>query len=199
MTKLFKAAALLGALLFAAPAFAQVAVVDLEAAIANSNAYKTAQTQIQTTYKAQIDATRTRQQAINSELQPLAREIQTLQGNTATPPATLQSKVQAFEARRQSAARELATLSASYSRPNAYAQSQVADKVEAALRAAMNAKRVTVVVNPQAAILALPAADITADVTTQLNSLVTQVSVTPPANWQPGQPSATAPAAPQGR
>jgi hypothetical protein len=66
MTKMFKAAALalatIPAVALAAPAYAQsgVAVANLEGAIEQTNAYRTAMTQMQTTYKAQIDQARTR-------------------------------------------------------------------------------------------------------------------------------------------
>ena len=45
-------------------------------------------------------------------------------------------------------------------------------KVEAALRAAMAAKRVNLVINPEAVILATPGGDITPDLTAQLNTAV---------------------------
>jgi len=199
MTNMFKAAMVAGAIVASAavavPAQAQVAAVDLEKAIADSAAYKTAQGQIETTYKAQIDAARARSQAVQAELQPLAQELQTLQQNSATPPATLQQKATAFQQRRDAAQRELQTLQQPFARPNAYAQQQVAEKVEAALRAAMTAKRITIVLKPDAAILTLPAGDLTADVTAQLNQTVKTVSITPPANWQPGQPTTAAPPA----
>lgn len=199
MTKFLKGAATAASIAFAATvAQAQVAVVDLEGAVAQSAAMKTAQQQIQTQYKAQIDAFNARQTALNAELQPLQREIQTLQANSATPQATLQAKVNAFQTRQQTARQELGQLAQPFGRPSAYAQEQVTEKLEQALRAAMTAKRVTLVVRPEAAVLALPAGDLTADTVTQLNAILKTVSITPPAGWQPGQRAAqgAAPAAP---
>jgi len=55
-----------------------------------------------------------------------------------------------------------------------------------------------VVLQPQAVIKVLPAADITNDVLAELNASVPSVSITPPAGWQPGQAGAgQAPAQPQ--
>src|SRR3546814_14193435 len=55
------------------PAAAQsktgIAVVDLQRAVATSSAYSTARTQIQTTYKAQIDGFTARKNAIDAALQ----------------------------------------------------------------------------------------------------------------------------------
>src|SRR3546814_17545625 len=54
------------------PAAAQsktgIAVVDLQRAVATSSAYSTARTQIQTTYKAQIDGFTARKNAIDADL-----------------------------------------------------------------------------------------------------------------------------------
>jgi Skp family chaperone for outer membrane proteins len=186
MKTMFKFAAVVAAVA-AAPAFAQVAVADLNAAVEQSAAYQAAQSQIKTTYASQISAFNTRNQAIVNELQPMQAEIEKLQGTQGTPPATLQSKITIFRNKQQAAQAELQRLAAPFGRPTAYAQEQVADKLEAATRAAMAAKNVTVVLQPQAALLVLPAGDITADIVTQLNTLVKTVSITPPANWQPGQ------------
>ena len=198
ISKLLSAAAIATPLVLAAPAVAQVATANLEAAVDQSAAMRAAAQQIQTTYKAQIDAANTRQQALQTQLQPLAAELQTLQANTSTPPATLQAKAAAFQQRRDAAQRELATLTGPFNRPAAYAQEQIADKLDGAVRAAMQAKNVTVLVRPDAVLLALPAADLTQDVVAQLNNQVKTVSITPPATWQPGQQRAAAPTG-QGR
>jgi len=207
MKTMLKAAAL-GAALVAAPtlvagnAFAQaaagqgVAVVDLAKAVGESRAYQTAAQQIQTTYATQIAAFNARNTAINTELNPARTELQTLQNNPATPRATLEQKATALQTRVRTAQTELERLATPFARPLAYAREQVTAKLEQALRAAMTAKRVNVVINPEAAILALPAGDLTPDVTAQLNTLVTTVQTTPPANWQPGQAAAAPAAAP---
>jgi Skp family chaperone for outer membrane proteins len=195
------AAALLAAspLAFSAASAQSAAVADLQAAINQSAAMAAARTQIGTTYKAQIDAATARATALQTALQPLATELQTLQANPATPQATLQAKAQAFQQRRDAAQREVQTLSASFDRPTAYAQEQIVDKLDAAVKAAMQAKNVTVLLRPESILTIQPQADITADVVAQLNSQVKTVSITPPAGWQPGQRQQQAPAAGQGR
>ena len=71
-------------------------------------------------------------------------------------------------------------------------------KLEAAVNSAMTKKRINILLQPQAAIKALPAADITNDVMAELNATVPNVSITPPAGWQPGQAGgAAAPNQPQ--
>jgi Skp family chaperone for outer membrane proteins len=199
MMKLAYAALVAAPLALAAPAAAQVATANLDAAVGNSQAMTTARSQIQTTYKTQIDALNARQTALQGQLQPLVTEFNTLRANPATPQATLQTKAQAIQQRQEAAQRELSQLATPFERPAAYAQEQVAEKLEAAVRAAMAAKNVTLLVKPDSVMAAQPAADLTADITAQLNNTVKTVSITPPAGWQPGQqgaaPAAAAPAA----
>lgn len=194
------AAPLMAAVPAAAPAAAaaNVAVVNLDAAVVQSAAFKAAAGQIQTTYKTQIAAFQARQTAIQTELTPLRTEIETLQRNPATPKATLDAKVNAFQGRAQAAQAELQRMTLSFARPEAYAKEQIGDKIETALKSAMTAKNVNLVVTPEAVVAAQGSADLTPDVITQLNALVPSVSITPPANWQPGQSRGDA-AAPAGR
>lgn len=168
----------------AAPATG-VAIVDLDAAITNSAAFQSAATQIQTVYKTQITAAQTRQTALQNELNALRTEIETLQKNPATPKATLDAKIAVFQSKGQAAQAELQRLALPFARPQAYAREQVEAKAEQALKAAMTAKRIGIALRPEATIAA--SSDITLDMITQLNALVPSVSITPPANWQPGQ------------
>ena len=73
----------------AVPASAQVAgvaVADPEAAIQNSNAWKTAISQIQTTHKAALDQANARAQAVQNELRPLVQQLQTASQTPAREP-----------------------------------------------------------------------------------------------------------------
>jgi Skp family chaperone for outer membrane proteins len=189
----------------ALPSVAQaqtVAVADLDEAVAKSNAGVLANNQINLTYKAQIDAAQARANALNTELTGLRNAIVTAQRAPNPNQAAIQTQAAAYQKRQQEAEREVQTLSLPFQTANAYAREQIALKLEAALDRAMTAKRISIVLQPQAAIKALPASDITADVITQLNALVPTVSTTPPAGWQPGQaagaprPAAAAPATP---
>src|SRR5690242_10250536 len=67
-----------GVIAAAAPASAQsVAVLDPDAAIGNSNAWKTAAQSIQTTYKTQIDQVQARQTALANQIKTSAAPIDT--------------------------------------------------------------------------------------------------------------------------
>ncbi|WP_448502130.1 OmpH family outer membrane protein [Sphingomonas sp.] len=199
---------------FAVPAIAQtagMAVANPEGAVAQSNAWKTAQSQIQTTYAAQIQQAQTRQQALNNELRPLVEAYQKAASAPGANEASLRTQAQQIQQREQAANQELARLTEPAQRARAYAVEQISAQLQAAVNAAVARKKVTMLVRPEAVIYTAPTNDITADVTAELNRLVPNVSITPPAGWQPGgqqngqQPAAAAPAPaapaqqPQGR
>jgi Skp family chaperone for outer membrane proteins len=213
MIKTLAAGLALSTAIVAVPAAAQVnaiGVANLDAAVQRSTAWTTAMTQMQTTYKATIDQLNARETAIRNELQPLATKLQ----NDAKAPnanqQALQQQYKTIQQRQTAAQQELAKIGQPVARARAYVEEQIVGKLDDALRAAMTKKNVSLVVRPEAALSYQPAADITADVTTELNRLVPSVSITPPANWQPGgqqaaQPTPPAPAQqqqqkqPQGR
>jgi len=183
-----------------AQAVSNVAVADLDEAVAKSNAYVLAVNQIKITYKAQIDAADARAKALTAELQPLALAYQaaTKAPNAAQNQAALQQQLATLQQREQAANREVGKISEPVARARAYAQEQILMKLEAAVNSAMTKKRINILLQPQAAIKVLPAADITNDVLAELNVVVPNVSITPPAGWQPGQAGgAQAPSQPQ--
>ncbi len=187
-----------------AQSVSNVGVVDLEEAVSKSNAYNTAISQIKVTYKAQIDAADARAKALTAELQPLAVAYQTAAKapNAAQNQASLQQQLATLQQREQAANAEVAKISAPVALARAYALEQIQMKLEAAVNSAMTKKRINIVLQPQAVIKVLPAADITNDVLAELNVSVPNVSIVPPAGWQPGQAGANqapAQAQPQGR
>ena len=201
----------------AAPAAAQVngvAVADPQGAIAGTRAWAAARTQIQATYKAQLDQADARSKAIQAELQPLVTQFQTAQRAPGATNASLAPQYQAIQAKQQAGQAELARITAPAERAQAYAIEQIQAKLSDAVTAAVRAKNVSLLLRPEAALFAQPTADITAAITTELDRLVPTVSTAVPANWQPNQggqqqqgaapaaagraPAATRPA-PQGR
>jgi Skp family chaperone for outer membrane proteins len=200
MIKTLAAGLALSTAVVAVPAAAQVSslgVANLDAAVQRSTAWTTALSQMQTTYKATIDQLNSREAAIRTELQPLVTKLQT-DAKAANPnQQALQQQYATLQQRQNAAQQELAKIGQPVARARAYVEEQIAAKLDDALRAAMTRKNVSLVVRPEAALSYQPAADITADVTTELNRLVPSVSITPPANWQPGgQQAAAAPATP---
>jgi Skp family chaperone for outer membrane proteins len=170
----------------AAQAVSNVAVANLDEAVQKSTAYTTAIAQIKTTYKAQIDAFEARSKTLNAEIQPLVVAFQTAQRAPNANQAALQTQATNIQTRQQAAQKELAGLFQPVGRAQGYVEEQIVAKLDAALKSAMNKSRVTMVVSPQATVSYQPSADLTDEVTAELNASVPSVSITPPANWQPG-------------
>lgn len=206
MKTIFKAAALTLApmtaiAMTAVPAAAQtksgIAVVDLEEAVAKSAAFTTAISQMQTTYKPQIDAINTRRAAIETDLKTKGDALQAAlkaAGNKPTP--AIETQYQQYQQYQQSAQAELQRMGQPVGLARAYVEQQIVAKLDDALKAA-TAKTKSEIVFKKAATESFGAsADITPAVITELNALVPSVSITPPAGWQPGGQGQGAAAAP---
>jgi Skp family chaperone for outer membrane proteins len=197
MKTIFKAAALglapmAAVALSASPALAQsklgIAVVDLQRVVGTSNAYTVARTQMQTTYKPQIDAFNARKAALDAELKVKSDALQTAAkaaGGKPTP--ALQTQYEQLQADGQKAQAELQRLGAPIQLANAYVEEQITAKLSDALKTAMTKQKVDLVLSPDATVSYQPTVDISAAVVTEINTLVPSVSITPPAGWQPGQ------------
>ncbi len=189
--------------LTAVPAAAQsktgIAVADLQRAVGTSAAYTTARTQMQTTYKPQIDAFNARKTAIDADLKTKGDALQAaLKAANNKPTPAIETQYQQFQQSQQTAQAELQRLGQPIALANAYVEEQITAKLSDALKAAMTKAKVDLVLSPEATVSYQPTVDITQQVVTELNTLVPSVGITPPAGWQPGgrqgQPAA-APAA----
>lgn len=186
-----------------APAFATVAqaqvggiaVANPDAAVGNSRAWTAARSQIETTYKTQLDQAQTRRDAITRELQPLVTALQTASQQPNANQQSLQTQANTIRTREQAAQAELSRLTQPAQRAQQYAIEQISNRLPEAVQNVVRARNVTLLLRPDAALFAAPAADITAQVTTELDRLVPTVGTTPPANWQPGQQGQGQPAA----
>lgn len=193
-------------MLIAAQAQAQsVAVADPEAAVANSKVWAAAQTEIATTYKTQLDQAKTRGDAISAELQPLYKKFdsngdnQLSQAEIEAARARRAPELTQIEAKEKAAQEELGRMTLQPSRARAYAAEQISGKVNDAVTNVVKQRKITLLLRPNAAFFADPAADITPAISTELDRLYPKASITPPANWQPGQqgprPAGAAPVA----
>ena len=179
--------------LTAAPAAAQskagIAVADLQRAVGTSAAYTTARTQMNTTYKAQIDAFNARKTAIDADLKTKGEALQTaINAAGGKPTPALQTQYEQYQQQTQTYQAELQRLGQPIGLANAYVEQQITAKLSDALKAAMTKAKVDLVLSPEATVSYQPTVDITAAVVTELNALVPSVGITPPAGWQPGGP-----------
>lgn len=187
ITAFLLAAAALPAITAPAAAQTAVAVADPEGAVAGSRAWAAARTQIETTYKTQLDQANARREAIQRELQPLVTAFNTARAAPNANQAALQTQAQQIQTRQQAAEQELGRLTLPAQRAQAYAIEQISGRLNEAVQAVIRARNITVLLRPDATLFAQPAANVTAAITTELDRLVPSVGVTPPANWQPGQ------------
>ena len=186
--------------LLSAPAIAQaksVALADVRVAASRSNAFTVASQQIQTTYKAQIDQQETRGQTLQAELNVLVAKYNEEAKKTPQNQAALQAAAKAVQDKRQSASAELNKIGEPVDLAIAYVEDQISVRMNEAIRAAMTAKKVDLLLQPDAVLARDPSTDITDAVVTELNRILPNVSITPPAGYKPGQlvQQATQPAA----
>jgi len=207
MKTFFKAVALAtvslaGVAAVSAPAIAQsklgIAVADMDEAVNKSAAATNARTQMQSTYKANIDNFNARKTALDAELKQKAEAFQAAvkaAGGKSTP--ALQTQYEQLQQSQQAAQQELQKIGQPIALANAYIEEQISAKIGDALKAAMAKTKTDLVLQPGATVSYAPTVDITAAVTTEINTLVPSVNIVPPAGWQPGQGANRA--APAGR
>lgn len=174
-----------------APAAAQdargVGVVSLPAVIANSNAYRTAEQQRQTTYQAQISQAETRRQQIEAQLTPLIQQFNTARQAASPDQQALQQQATQIQQIEQAGQRELQTILAPVSLSRAYVTEQIEDRLDEAVQAAATKRNVTLILDATSGQVIFAGAqhNLTQDVLTELNTLVPSVQVTPPQGWVP--------------
>ena len=198
-----------------APAAAQVTqtvsgigVANVDAIIGNSNAFKVAQTQRQTTYKAQIDAAEARRAQIAAQLQPMVekfnRDRAAPTANTAAGQASLQQQAQTIQSIQQSGQAELQRMLQPVAMSEAYVQEQISDKLDAAIQSAMTKRNISLVLTPQSVLAATNAYNLNQTILDELNAAIPSAQLVPPAGWEPrevreqraAQAAQTAPSAP---
>jgi Skp family chaperone for outer membrane proteins len=192
-----------------------IGILNVEAAIENTDAFRYAAQQQQTYFKAQIDFARARSTQLDTLRRPMYDK---LNADIAAkkPEAALQQQaleIQKAEAQaKQDIEQSLEPLAAS----NAYVKEQIADQLDRAAQNAMKKMGVTLVIEPGSVVARHNAYEMTDDVIVELNLLLpaNRVQVVPPQGWVPRQqreqqaaqqqaqqqPAATpAPAAPAGQ
>lgn len=172
-----------------APAFAQAAptvgVVNVQAVIANSTAFRTAEQQRPTTYSAQITQANQRREQIAAQLQPLVTKFQA-DSRAANPnQQALQTQAQQIQQIEQSGQQELQTILQPVALSRAYVEEQIYDKLPAALEAAAKKKRVSLVISPDSVLYADAGHNLNQDVLNELNTALPSAQLVPPQGWLP--------------
>ena len=166
------------------PAVAQVAGIATtspEIVIARAAARNTAYQQIGTQYATQIQQIGT----LRQEIQTLAQSLDTNKDNqlsdaerNAKP--TVLTQIQQKE-------QQINTLAGPITIAQAYALDQLAREYDAARQQVITAKRIQIMLSPDAIQYAPPAVDVTNDIVTALNTRKPTVTIAVPAGWQPSR------------
>ncbi len=178
-----------GAVTASAPAVPGLAIANIDAVIGNSAAFKVAQVQRPTTYKAQFDAAEARRAAISAQLQPMVekfnRDRQAPAASTPAGQASLQQQAQTIQRIQESGQAELQKLLEPVALSEAYVQEQIGDKLNAAVQAAMVKKNISLVINPQSVVAATNAYNLNQAILDELNTAIPTAQLVPPAGWEP--------------
>ena len=181
-------AALLSAAAIAAPASAQVsgiATSDTSVAIARSKALGTAYQQIGTQYAAVAQ----QMQAKRLEINNLNAQLDTNKDKELTQ-AELDVAIKAKSpvlTQIDAKQKEINTLQDPIILAQLYSVEQIALKYDAAQQAVITAKRINVILAPDAFVWAPESVDVTAAITAELDKAVPSVPITPPAGWRPSR------------
>jgi Skp family chaperone for outer membrane proteins len=180
--------ALLAGAAIAGPVHAQVsgiATLDTTDAIMRSKAFTTGYQQVGTSYAAY-------QQQINGklkEINDINAQLDTNKDKNLTQ-AELDVAIKAKNpllTQLETKEKEINNLQEPIVKAQAFVVESIADKYAQAQQQVITAKKISVILSPDAFIWAPDAVDVTAAVTASLDALVPSVAITPPANWQPKQ------------
>ena len=189
MTKILFAALAASTFLVPAAASAQalpapvIAVVDIQRAQTQCNACKTALTQLET----QLNGLKTLQSSLESPLRTEAAAIQTAVNALAgkAPDAALQARATAFQKKQEDAQRQLAAREQAFQRNRAHVLQQINTKLEPAVASVMTRRGASLMLDASQTIRSAPALNVTTDVIAALNSSLTSISTTAPAQAAP--------------
>ena len=181
-------AALLSATAIAVPATAQVAGIataETSVAIARSKALGTAYQQIGAQYAAVVQQMQTKRQEINN----LNAQLDTNKDKELTQ-AELDVAIKAKNpllVQLDAKQKEINTLQEPIILAQLYAVEQVALKYEAAQQAVIAAKKINIILAPDAFVWAPEAVDVTPAITAELDKAIPAAVITPPAGWRPSR------------
>ncbi|WCT78498.1 OmpH family outer membrane protein [Novosphingobium humi] len=163
-----------------------VAVANLDAVVANSLAFKKAQADREVTYKAQLDAAKAKEAALNAQIKPIVDKFQKDRAapgaNVSALAAAAQQQVQQIQEQGKA---EIEKIVEPVRLSDAYVLEQIMDKRAAAVQTAMSKAGVTLLLNPEAILAATNAYNLNQQILTELNTALPSVQIVPPAGWQP--------------
>lgn len=162
-----------------------IAIANPPAVVAASEAYKVSQQQRPVTYKPQIDQANVRKGQIEAQLRPLITKLEADSKVAAPNRAALQQQYEQIQQIQQAGEAEIQKILEPLNLSQQYVLEQIGDKLDGATQAAMDKKKITVVLDSQAVIKAGQAYNLNQDILTELNKLIPSAQLVPPAGWLP--------------
>jgi Skp family chaperone for outer membrane proteins len=174
-----------------APAMAQtvqgIGIADQRRAVVESAAFVNANNARPTTYKAQYDAAQAKSNQIRQQLEPLVNKFNTdVQApNAQANQAALQQQLGQIQQLREQGSQEVQEILQPVALSEAYVLEQISDKFDAAVRSAMQKRKVSVVFEVGSTLAHNDAYDLTKDITAELNAAIPTAQLVPPQGWLP--------------
>lgn len=163
-----------------------IAVANLDAVVANSLAFKKAQADREVTYKAQLDAAKAKEAALNAQIKPI---IDKFQKDRAAPGANVNALAAAAQQQvqqiQEQGKAEIEKIVEPVRLSDAYVLEQIMDKRAAAVQTAMSKAGVSLLLNPESILAATNAYNLNQQILSELNTALPSVQIVPPAGWLP--------------
>ena len=162
-----------------------IAYANAQAVVGASAAYKTAMVQIPVTYKPQIDAVNTRRAQITAQLKPLYDKFEADQKAPKPDANALRAQAAQIQQIEQAGEREIQQMADPLNTAQQYVIEQISDKLTAATQAAMTKRKITLVLDSQSVLKADAVYNLNQDILNELNTLIPNAQIVPPAGWMP--------------
>lgn len=164
-----------------------IAVANLQAAIANTDAFRVAQQQRPVTYKPQIDQAQARGNALEAQMKPMIDRFNAARQGANTPALQqqLQTQARAIQELQEKGKQEIQQILLPAALSEAFVNEQIEDKLDQAVQNAMAKNRVSLLLQPNAVLARANAYDLTAAIVAEINALLPTAQLVPPQGWEP--------------
>lgn len=164
-----------------------IAVANLQAAIANADAYRVAQQQRPVTYKPQLDQAQARGNALEAQIKPMIDRFNAARQGTMTPAlqTQLQGQARAIQELQEKGKQEIQQILLPAALSEAFVNEQIEEKLDQAVQKAMEKSRVSLLLQPGAVLARANAYDLTDEIVAEINILLPTAQLVPPQGWEP--------------
>lgn len=164
-----------------------IAVASLDAAIANSDAFRVAEQQRPVTYKPNFDGANARGQALENQLKPLVEKFEADRKAAKPNVPALQQQAKVIQELQERGKQEIQQQLMPVALSEAYVAEQIEAKLDQAVQQAMAKAKVSLLLQPNAVIARSVSYDLTDEIVAELNTLIPSAQLVPPAGWEPRQ------------